>query len=773
MSLLRYFRKRSRIEESDSSESEDEKQPQISQVRLVSDQESNDDEGSSQFCGDPINDDNDEDGELIDDDNDTDSELIDDDDAENAIQVAASTSSHPTSKSSNSKRSSRFRIEWLTGRSWLKYDRSTRGMTCNICQKHCSGARPFKHESWIKKPCTRLRLESIIRHEECESHITCVRLERLASKPNVASAIHPVVPAQGIEQAIGCLYFIAKRRLAHTTNFEPILDLASWLGVEIKSKIRVARNAIYTSHKSIQEMLYVISELLEKRSLDELKDSEHFALMFDETTDCTTQEQLAIHGRYIDNATGELKCTFLKVVDLLQPEVESAAAGGNSCIRAGAETITRRIEEFIEVSGVDRRRLRGIGTDGASTMVGCRNGVVARLKRTVPTAVGVHCAAHRLNLASTQASKAVPYVKAFDNILRQIFDFFDNSAVRTAGLEAIQALLHEKGKMVAPCATRWLSIERSVSRLKACFASVSVSLQREAQERHDARALGINAMITKHKFITTMLLMCDALPHVPRLSKIFQHEHCDYSSIPGALLLTKEALKRLKTVDGMHLRQLPEFLEKLKSSGIVITRDPNDNEMTFTNNIKTPYLSSLLSNIEKRFEDQGVMTSFTVFNPDALPLPDSGEEFAEYGNGEIEKLFTHFHPSDVDEFVEESLEEWSSYKERLAINRRESASYTCKEVLDDLCGDLSTKRMFPKLSSIACICRVIPMHTASVERTFSQLNLIKTDIRNGMSERTLDALLRIAVNGPSLENFPVKDAAKLWALKKNRRLSVK
>ena len=65
------------------------------------------------------------------------------------------------------------------------------------------------------------------------------------------------------------------------------------------------------------------------------------------------------------------------------------------------------------------------------------------------------------------------------------------------------------------------------------------------------------------------------------------------------------------------------------------------------------------------------------------------------------------------------------------------------------------------------------MHTESVERSFSQLNLIKMNIQNRMSERTLDALLRIAVNGPSLEHFPLKDAAKLWALKKNRRLSVK
>ena len=189
-------------------------------------------------------------------------------------------------------------------------------MTCSTCQKHCSGARPFKHESWIKKPCTRLSLESIIRHEECESRITCVKLERLASKPNVASGINPVVPAEGIEQAICCRHFIAKRRLAQTTNFETILDLPSWLRVEIKDKIRVARTAIYTSHKSIQEMPYVISELLDKRTLEKLKDSEHFALMFDETTYCTTQEKLAIHGRHIDKATAELKCTFLKTCDV-------------------------------------------------------------------------------------------------------------------------------------------------------------------------------------------------------------------------------------------------------------------------------------------------------------------------------------------------------------------------------------------------------------------------------------------------------------------------
>ena len=87
------------------------------------------------------------------------------------------------------------------------------------------------------------------------------------------------------------------------------------------------------------------------------------------------------------------------------------------------------------------KKIRGIGTDGASTMLESRNGVVAQLDRIRPSAIGVHCAAHTLNLASSQASDAVPYVKKFNTIIRQLFDFYDNSAVRTAGLDEVQSLL--------------------------------------------------------------------------------------------------------------------------------------------------------------------------------------------------------------------------------------------------------------------------------------------------------------------------------------------
>ena len=92
------------------------------------------------------------------------------------------------------------------------------------------------------------------------------------------------------------------------------------------------------------------------------------------------------------------------------------------------------------------------------------------------------------------------------------------------------------------------------------------------------------------------------------------------------------------------------------------------------------------------------------------------------------------------------------------------------EVILDLCTNSTTNTIFPNMSTLAKICRVIPIHTADVKRTFSQLKLIKTSIRNRMQEQTLDSLLRIAIEGPPLNSFPVAKTVALWASKKQRRL---
>ena len=94
--------------------------------------------------------------------------------------------------------------------------------------------------------------------------------------------------------------------------------------------------------------------------------------MLDETTHCTVTEQLAIHGRFIDVDTEELKSHYLKIIDLLQPEtVEDCDTQLDISISVNAETIANhslasRLHFYI---GTGRRK--GLGTlDTISRAVG-------------------------------------------------------------------------------------------------------------------------------------------------------------------------------------------------------------------------------------------------------------------------------------------------------------------------------------------------------------------------------------------------------------------
>ena len=82
-------------------------------------------------------------------------------------------------------------------------------------------------------------------------------------------------------------------------------------------------------------------------------------------------------------------------------------------------------------------KMRGISTHGAPATISSRSGVVACLKSITPSAIGMPCAAHRLNLALSHAEYAVPYITKFCSILRQLYHFFDSSVNQMAKLEAV------------------------------------------------------------------------------------------------------------------------------------------------------------------------------------------------------------------------------------------------------------------------------------------------------------------------------------------------
>ena len=107
----------------------------------------------------------------------------------------------------------------------------------------------------------------------------------------------------------------------------------------------------------------------------------------------------------------------------------------------------------------------GLGSHCAAVMIGRETGVhvSTRLKVHNPLMVNIHCVAHRLALAASQASNDIPYLKKFKNIVHNLYQFYHNSPVRMAGLHAIQEVLGDQ--------TLKLTVAR-LERLRGCLLSM-------------------------------------------------------------------------------------------------------------------------------------------------------------------------------------------------------------------------------------------------------------------------------------------------------------
>ena len=138
-----------------------------------------------------------------------------------------------------------------------------------------------------------------------------------------------------------------------------------------------------------------------------------------------------------------------------------------------ADTITASILELLTSLDLSITKVMGFGSDGASVMVGRRAGVATLLKEKNPQVVDIHCVAHRLALAVAQAGDVVPYVKKFKNLLHNLFSFYVNNPVCTAGLRAIQDILNNPSlKLKQAKDHRWLSHESACQILRRTLPSV-------------------------------------------------------------------------------------------------------------------------------------------------------------------------------------------------------------------------------------------------------------------------------------------------------------
>ena len=212
-----------------------------------------------------------------------------------------------------------------------------------------------------------------------------------------------------------------------------------------------------------------------------------------------------------------------------------------------------------------------------------------------------------------------------------------------------------------------------------------------------------------YKFIACAYLLSDVLPHLGRLSRIFQKESVDLSLIQPCLKTTIDAIKKYEDTPGPNLSKVDDVLATdLKDFQIVATDTQKEQ---FKSTIQKVYIKAIIEHLNNRFPNVEVLSAFSIF--DAQSLPSDEEELASYGQDKLEVLLAHYgEGSDVDVDCEECRSEWEGLK-RLMHNN--FSSQTMQQMLKLLCTNLSLKNMYLNLAMLATISALIPVSTAECE----------------------------------------------------------
>ena len=182
------------------------------------------------------------------------------------------------------------------------------------CQKHKTTSRM----SWISIPCRQFRKDKLHDHEKSKCHIEAVKSEVIAATSRRTGGIQAAVEdqvnlqCQAVRGAFKCMYWLEKEEIAHHMKFSSILELGKFLGCSCLSELDVAKNAKYTSHRTFDEFLTILSNCLEDEMLSKIRASPAIGILCDETTDVANLKQLVVLVQYLVGK--KVKTSFLKLV---------------------------------------------------------------------------------------------------------------------------------------------------------------------------------------------------------------------------------------------------------------------------------------------------------------------------------------------------------------------------------------------------------------------------------------------------------------------------
>ncbi|GBM12527.1 repressor of the inhibitor of the protein kinase [Araneus ventricosus] len=253
--------------------------------------------------------------------------------------------------------------------------------------------------------------------------------------------------------------------------------------------------SMYTSCFIQKENINTFGHLIQSQIVRNVRKCIFYSVLADETTDISQIEQFSLCVRYVEDQSYKIREDFLTFV----PVYDVIGAG-----------LANTVLETLSILGLDLKKMRGQGYDGAATMRGQFRGVQASIKEKLPLALYTHCFSHSLNLCLSDASN-IPSIRNCMGVIKEVCRFFHLSAKRT---EILKSMISDccpeqkKKKLISLCETRWVERHDSVFLLKDILESILLSIlkiEESSDSAPKAHALNLSQAIANVTSILDLL----------------------------------------------------------------------------------------------------------------------------------------------------------------------------------------------------------------------------------------------------------------------------
>ncbi len=326
--------------------------------------------------------------------------------------------------------------------------------------------------------------------------------------------------------------------------------------------------------------------------------------------------------------------------------------------------------------------------------------------------------------------------------------------------------------MVKPSDSRWLSHERCVRAILKELPCLIITLQQLYEESGDAEAYGLALLLTSYPGVATIVLLSALLDLLAKLNCFMQRKAADFSKLPIILRSIVDEIKHLKDPGSEWCSIVESTVEMLETEHSISVKNTSStsrnavcaNTMAeFRDTVAIPYIDLLISNINSRFSEGVVkLLVCSSFNPASIPTEEMA--LTEYGKEELKVLVDFYGKEATVEFegttytslpvvdTEEVMGKWTVFKRAFAKEKKAfmeknklTKPPTLQHVKTEMESTSAYTDIFPEIFKLMNLSLALPVGTASVERSFSKMKLIKTRLCNRISDSTLPKLMRIAI----------------------------